>query len=163
MKIAYLTAGAGGMYCGSCMRDNTLAAALIRQKRDVVLIPMYSPIKTDEPSVSTERVFYGGINVFLQQKSSLFRLGSRLLDRVLDAPAVLRLAMRRAGATTPEGLGPLTISMLRGEDGAQRRELDKLIEGLAAYRPDVCTCPTRCLWDLPDRCTKPSARRLCAR
>lgn len=141
MKVAYLTAGAGSMYCGSCMRDNTLAAALIRQKRDVVLIPMYSPIKTDEPSVSTERVFYGGINVFLQQKSSLFRLGSRLLDRVLDAPAVLRLAMRRAGATTPEGLGPLTISMLRGEDGAQRRELDKLIEGLAAYRPDVVHLP----------------------
>ena len=141
MKVAYLTAGAGSMYCGSCMRDNTLAAALLRAKRDLVLIPMYSPIKTDEPSVSTERVYYGGINVFLQQKSSLFRVGSRLLDRFLDAPGVLRLAMRRAGATSPDGLGPLTISMLKGEHGAQRRELDKLIEGLASYRPDIVHLP----------------------
>lgn len=123
------------------MRDNTLAAALIRKKRDVVLIPMYSPIKTDEPSVSTDRVFYGGINVFLQQKSSLFRLGSRLLDRFLDAPGVLRMAMRRAGATLPDGLGPLTISMLKGEHGSQRRELEKLIAGLTAYRPDVIHLP----------------------
>ncbi|MCZ6539665.1 MAG: glycosyltransferase family 1 protein, partial [Chloroflexi bacterium] len=52
MKVAYLTAGAGGMYCGSCMRDNTLAAALLRSGRDVVLIPIYSPIRTDEADVS---------------------------------------------------------------------------------------------------------------
>ncbi|MFN9437669.1 MAG: hypothetical protein ACK6DC_22405, partial [Planctomycetota bacterium] len=30
MKIAYLTAGAAGMYCGSCMNDNAVARALIR-------------------------------------------------------------------------------------------------------------------------------------
>ena len=53
MRIAYLAAGAGGMYCGSCMRDNRLAAALIAQGRDVVLIPLYTPLKTDEPDVST--------------------------------------------------------------------------------------------------------------
>ena len=28
MRIAYLAAGAAGMYCGSCLHDNTLAAAL---------------------------------------------------------------------------------------------------------------------------------------
>ena len=28
MRIAYITAGAGHMYCGSCLRDNTLAMAL---------------------------------------------------------------------------------------------------------------------------------------
>ena len=28
MRIAYITAGAANMYCGSCMKDNTLAAAL---------------------------------------------------------------------------------------------------------------------------------------
>ena len=27
-KVVYLTAGAGGMYCGSCLRDNALAAGL---------------------------------------------------------------------------------------------------------------------------------------
>ena len=28
MRIAYITAGAAGMFCGSCMHDNTLVAAL---------------------------------------------------------------------------------------------------------------------------------------
>ena len=28
MRIAFITAGAAGMFCGSCMRDNTLVAAL---------------------------------------------------------------------------------------------------------------------------------------
>ena len=36
-RIAYLTAGAGGMFCGSCMNDNTLARALGRRGFDVQL------------------------------------------------------------------------------------------------------------------------------
>ena len=34
MKIVYLAAGAGGMYCGSCLHDNTLAAALLALGED---------------------------------------------------------------------------------------------------------------------------------
>ena len=52
MRIAYLASGAGGMYCGSCMRDNRIAATLIAQGRDVVLIPLYTPLRTDETDVS---------------------------------------------------------------------------------------------------------------
>ena len=59
MRIAYITAGAAGMYCGSCLHDNTLAAALIRKGHDVALIPTYTPIRTDEQDVSIDRVFYG--------------------------------------------------------------------------------------------------------
>ena len=65
MKIAYITAGAGGMYCGSCLRDNTLAAALMDAGHDVLLILTYTLIRTDERNVSQNRVFLGGINVFL--------------------------------------------------------------------------------------------------
>ncbi len=73
MKIAYLAAGAGGMYCGSCMRDNRLAATLIAMGRDVVLMPLYTPLRSDEPEVGERRVFYGGVNVFLQQRYRLLR------------------------------------------------------------------------------------------
>jgi hypothetical protein len=73
MKIASITAGAAGMFCGSCMRDNTLASALIAQGHDALLIPTYTPIRTDEDNVSQSRVFFGGINVYLQQKYWLFR------------------------------------------------------------------------------------------
>jgi len=29
MRIAAITAGAAGMFCGSCLHDHTLAAALV--------------------------------------------------------------------------------------------------------------------------------------
>ena len=65
MKIAYITAGAAGMYCGSCLHDNTLAAALMAKGHEVALIPTYTPTRTDEEDVSIDRVFYGAVNVFL--------------------------------------------------------------------------------------------------
>ena len=86
MKIASIAAGAAGMYCGSCLHDNTLAAALLDLGEDVVLIPTYTPMRTDEPDVSHSRVFFGGINVFLQQKSFLFRHTPWWFDRLLDRP-----------------------------------------------------------------------------
>jgi len=53
------------MYCGSCLRDNALAAALLRRGHDVVLMPVYTPTTTDEPNVSNPHVFFGGVSVFL--------------------------------------------------------------------------------------------------
>src|SRR4051812_40835700 len=122
MRIAYIAAGAGGMYCGSCLHDNTLAAALLKLGEDVVLAPIYTPIRTDEEDVSTSRVFFAGINAYLQQKSAFFRRLPRWLDRWLDHPALLRLVSNGA-SVEPAELGDLTVSMLRGEHGHQRKEL----------------------------------------
>ena len=80
MKVVYLTAGAGGMYCGSCMRDNTLVSALRRQGRSILLVPLYSPIRTDEADVSEGRVYYGGINIYLEEKSAFFRHTPWIVD-----------------------------------------------------------------------------------
>src|SRR5215211_1993889 len=138
MKIAYITAGAAGMYCGSCMRDNTLAAALARLGHDAVLIPTYTPIRTDEADVSQRRVFFGGINVYLEQKFALFRHTPWTLDRLFDFPALLRWVSRFAVKTQAEELGELTVSVLKGEHGHQRKEIDKLVEWLAAeVRPQL--------------------------
>lgn len=123
------------------MRDNTLAAALLRKKRDVTLIPVYSPIRTDEPNVSSPRVLYGGINVYLQQKSTLFRRAPRFLDRLLDAPRLLNRAMRNADGAKPDDLGALTVSILRGADGAQKKEMSKLIDALRDPAPDLIHLP----------------------
>src|SRR5262249_58771514 len=62
MRIAYITAGAAGMFCGSCMRDNTLVTALARLGHEALLIPTYTPIRTDEDDVSQKRILFGGIN-----------------------------------------------------------------------------------------------------
>jgi glycosyltransferase involved in cell wall biosynthesis len=138
MRIAYITAGAAGMFCGSCMHDNTLVSALIAQGHDALLIPTYTPIRTDEADVSQSRVFFGGINVFLQQKFSLFRHTPRFLDRLFDANWLLRWVSRYAAGTQASKLGDLTISMLQGELGHQAKEIDKLVDWLASdVRPEV--------------------------
>jgi glycosyltransferase involved in cell wall biosynthesis len=138
MRIAYITAGAAGMYCGSCMHDNTLAAALTAAGHDAVLVPTYTPIRTDETDVSQKRVFFGGINVYLQQKLALFRHTPWLLDRLLDAPRLLRWVARFAVSTKYEDLGDLTVSMLRGEHGHQGKEVAKLVRWLAGeVKPEV--------------------------
>ena len=102
MRIAYITAGAAGMYCGSCLHDNTLAAALLELGEDVLLVPTYTPLRTDEANVSIDRVFFGGINVYLQQKSALFRHTPWWLDRLLDHPALLERLSRCARQRRPE-------------------------------------------------------------
>jgi glycosyltransferase involved in cell wall biosynthesis len=138
MRIAFVTAGAAGMYCGSCMRDNALVTALRALGHDALLIPTYTPIRTDEPDVSHRRVFFGGINVYLEQKLRLFRHTPRWLDRLLNFRWLLRWASRFAGRMKYSKLGGLTVSMLKGKDGKQRKEVEKLTDWLAAeVKPDV--------------------------
>jgi glycosyltransferase involved in cell wall biosynthesis len=138
MRIAYVAAGAAGMYCGSCLHDNTLAAALLDLGEDVVLVPTYTPIRTDERDVSERRVFLGGINVYLQQKWSIFRRTPWWLDRMIDHPALLEMLSKRATSIDPRELGDVTVSMLSGEAGNQRKELEKLVHWLITdVRPDV--------------------------
>ncbi|MBA4186573.1 MAG: hexosyltransferase [Planctomycetaceae bacterium] len=138
MRIAYITAGAAGMYCGSCMRDNTLVAALCQAGHDALLIPTYTPIRTDERDVSEGRVFFGGINVYLEQKFWLFRHTPRLFDRLLNFRWLLKWVSRFAVRTKYSELGQLTISMLQGTHGKQQKEVAKLTEWLASsVKPDV--------------------------
>jgi glycosyltransferase involved in cell wall biosynthesis len=142
VKIAYLTAGAAGMLCGSCLHDNTLAAAMLEEGEDVLLVPTYTPVRTDEPDVSQERIFYGGIQVFLQQKWSFFRRPPQWFDRWLghwlDHPALLGKLAGRASSVDPTQLGELTVSMLRGESGHQHKELGKLATWLRdEVQPEV--------------------------
>lgn len=138
MRVAFVTAGAAGMYCGTCMQDNTVAAAMIRDGLDVALIPVYTPTRTDEADVSLDRVFYGALNVYLEQKTALFRHTPKVLDRVLKSPKLLEWVSRRAVSTEADELVDLTLSVLMGRDGRQRKELDELVAWLRDdWRPDV--------------------------
>jgi glycosyltransferase involved in cell wall biosynthesis len=137
MRIAYITAGAGGTICGNCLRDNTLAAALKKLGHDVLLLPVYTPIRTDEADVSEDLVYMGGVNLYLQQKSALFRRLPRFLAWPLDRPSFLRWVSRFAVKTLPEDLGALTLATAQGEDGPLRKEILRLAEFLKEYRPDV--------------------------
>jgi len=138
VRIAYITAGAAGMLCGSCLHDNTLAAALMSMGEDVALIPTYTPIRTDETDVSLDRVFYGAVNVWLEQKSALSRWLPRPVRRLLDRPGLLEWASSRGVSIDAAELGDMTLSVLQGEKGKQQRELDELVAWLRDdYHPDI--------------------------
>ena len=146
MKILYVTAGAGGMYCGSCVRDNALAAELMSMGHDVVLLPVYTPTLTDEPNVSEDKVLFGGVSVYLQQHVPLFRKTPWALDRLWDSPLAIRAATRFSVSTDPRFLGELTISMLEGEQGRHRKELLKLLQWVESLPlPDVINLPNSLL------------------
>lgn len=126
------------MYCGSCLHDNALAAALIANGCDVALIPLYTPIRTDEENVSIDRVFFGGINVYLQEHFAPFRYLPRFLDRWLDWPWLIDRVSRGGIQVEADRLGSMTVSMLRGESGRQRKEIRRLVDWLAREeRPQI--------------------------
>jgi glycosyltransferase involved in cell wall biosynthesis len=138
MRIAYLAAGAAGMYCGACLHDNTLAAALLAAGEDVLLVPTYTPLRTDEASVSLDRVYFGGAKVYLAQRWALFRRRFAPLDGLLNSRLVTRWLGRMRVSVDARRLGPLTVSILKGEEGPLRQELTELVDWLAAdVRPDV--------------------------
>jgi glycosyltransferase involved in cell wall biosynthesis len=146
MRILSITAGAAGMYCGSCSRDNALAVELMARGHDVTLVPLYTPTNPDEANVSRDRVLFGGISIYLQQHVPLFRKTPRWLDRLWDAPGVIRAFASRSISTDPKLLGDLTVSMLEGDRGVLRKEYDKLLDWLAGEpAPDVVNLPNSLL------------------
>jgi len=127
------------MYCGNCFRDNALVAELRRQGHDTVMVPLYLPMTLDEaPTVGTTPTFFGGINVFLSQKMAWYRHAPGWLRRAVDAPWLLKWAAGKTAKTRPQDVGELTVSMLRGEEGSQTRELEDMVAWMSRLpRPDA--------------------------
>ena len=139
MNIVQITPGAGGMYCGGCFRDNALVAALRKQGHETLMVPLYLPLTLDEADQSAGTpTFFGGINVYLEQKSALFRKAPKWLHSLLASPALLKWASKYSARTRAADVGDLMLSMLRGEEGNQARELSDLIAWLKTQpKPDV--------------------------
>ena len=150
------------MYCGSCLRDNALAAELISRGHDVTLLPVYTPTLTDEPNVSRDKVFFGGISVYLEQYVPLFRKSPQWLDRLWDSTPMLHLASRRSISTSPKMLGELTVSMLKGKEGFQRKEISKLLDWLKHEGPpDLVSLPYSLLIGLAKPTKEALGRPVC--
>ena len=162
MRLVLLTPGTGSFFCGTCVRDNALTLALRSLGHDARMVPMYLPPTLDEASgVESSPRFYGGVNVYQQQVAPVFRKTPRWLDAALDGPAALASASKRAGSTDPKDLGPLTLSMLRGEDGNQKKELDRLVSWLKnEARPDAVLLSNALLMGLGGAIKRATGARL---
>ncbi len=128
------------MYCGGCFRDNAIVAALRKREHEVLMVPLYLPLTLDEPDQTDGTpTFFSGLNVYLEQKSKLFRKAPKWVHKLAGSKLVLNMIARQAVKTRPEDVGELTLSMLLGECGNQARELDDLIAFLKAQdeKPDV--------------------------
>ncbi|MFT4840142.1 MAG: glycosyltransferase involved in cell wall biosynthesis [Planctomycetota bacterium] len=137
MRVMLLTPGTGHFYCGSCLRDDALGQALQAIGHDVTAVQLYLPMQLEREQ-QEQPVHMGGINVYLQQKTRLARYLPLFLSKWLDRPSLLRWASRRGNMTDAKGLGPMTVSILRGECGRQALEVDKLMRWIATQpKPDV--------------------------
>ena len=135
MRILQLTAGTGSFHCGTCLRDAALVQALRGLGHDALLAPLYLPLVLED-GVAGDAVHMGGINVYLAQASRL-KL-PRFVQDWLDSPRLLAWASRRGDMTQAHRLGELTVAMLRGADGSQHAEIEKLLVWLRTLpRPDV--------------------------
>jgi glycosyltransferase involved in cell wall biosynthesis len=131
VNIVQITPGAGGMYCGNCFRDNAMVAALRRGGHTALMVPLYLPLTLeDEDSSLGTPIFFSGINVYLEQKSAFFRHAPNWLHHLLASRFLLKWASGRAAKTRAAEVGDLTLSMIRGEEGNQAREVEELITWL---------------------------------
>jgi len=139
MNILQIIPGSGGsFYCGNCLRDDKFHLAMKKQGHEVTKIPMYLPLFSDEHDLNEIPVFYGAISIYLKQLYPIFRHAPAWVDRLLNSGPILKMAASMAGSTNAKGLEEMTISMLMGEEGKQKDELNRMVSWMAEYlKPDV--------------------------
>jgi glycosyltransferase involved in cell wall biosynthesis len=139
MNIIQIIPGSGGsFYCGNCLRDSKYVDALRNLGHQVIKIPMYLPLFADEHDITDIPIFYGAISTYLKQVYPIFRKAPKWVDKLLNSKPMMKVAASMAGSTRAKGLEDMTISMLLGEQGEQKEELDKMVDWIVEHcKPDV--------------------------
>ena len=114
------------------------SGALRQRSVDVVLLPLYTPIRVDSEDYSMQRVVMGGIHLYLRQHWNWYRRLPRSWTRWLDHPRVIRWLAGNRVKTDASELGELTLSMLRGDAGLFRDEFTELVDWIQRdLEPDL--------------------------
>lgn len=134
MQIIHIVPGSGGsFYCGNCLRDSKYIRGLKDAGADVIKVPMYLPLFADEHDLDDVPIFYGAISLYLKHTFPFLKKAPAWLDKILNSGPALKFAAHMAGSTNPKGLEDMTISMLLGEMGEQKKELDHLVDWIAEH------------------------------
>lgn len=139
MKVVQIIPGSGGsFYCGNCLRDSKYIESIRAQGLDVIIVPMYLPLLPREKNNEEIPVFYGAISIYLKQLFPVFRHAPSWVEKILNSKPMLKLAAGLANSTRSNGLEDMTISMLLGEHGQQKEELEKMVSWLEHhYKADL--------------------------
>lgn len=141
MKIVYLITGSGGsFYCGNCYRDMIYLRAIRKVPGiQASAIPLYLPPEdTIVESGMDKNVFFGAISMYLREKVPFLKNMPVFIDKIVDSAPMLRMAAKRAGTTSTEGLEDMTLNMIKGENAFPDKELQRLVDYLCKDgKPDV--------------------------
>jgi glycosyltransferase involved in cell wall biosynthesis len=138
-----LVPGTGNFFCGSCLRDHSLAKELIKNNCDITMVPLYLP-HVAEDDFNTAPLFFGGINVYLQQ-FRIFRHLPNFITKLFDSEHLLSFISRFSGFTSAKTLGELTLASLNIENSSQKIEFDKMLNWLKENIKPDCVVLSNCL------------------
>ncbi len=141
MKVIYLVAGSGGsFYCGNCHRDRLYVSSLKKVEGvDAMAVSLYlPPLGEDFGGEFENPVFFGAVSMFLRERVKMFEHMPSFLDKILDAPPLLKFAAKKAGSTRPEGFEETTLKMIKGYDPGRNKEITRLSRYISENgKPDI--------------------------
>lgn len=139
MKILFITPGSGdGYYCGNCFRDNLQAQALRRAGHDVVMIPLYLPLKHIGGLQGNAPLFFPATTYYVGQKFFENHKMPGWLKCLLGSDRILDLASVMSGTTSSAGMEGMTLSMMEGEGKTFKEHVIQLIAWVKdVEHPDV--------------------------
>ncbi|KAA6329167.1 hypothetical protein EZS27_022002 [termite gut metagenome] len=138
LKIAFIVPGSGdSFYCGNCFRDSLHANALKRAGHEIVVMPLYLPLR-DRSFPADSPLFFPATSLYLAQKYFRTKSMPRWMDRMLNSDFSLNMAASFSGTTSSEGLENMTLSMIQGEDTVFQQQVYTLIHWLKEQeQPDI--------------------------
>lgn len=139
LKILFIVPGSGDpFYCGNCFRDSLHAHALRRAGHDVVIMPLYLPLR-DISFTGDTPLFFPAVSLFVAQKYFKQRAIPKWIGQFLDSDFALRMAASFSGTVSSAGLEDMTLSMITGEGEVFRRQVNPLIEWIKKEprQPDI--------------------------
>ncbi len=140
LKVAYLAAGAGEMYCGTCLRDAAVVRELRRLGHDAVTVPLYASSRQDRPAATSAAcpIQLGGMRLYAELAAPRLARLLRPFASLLDSSLLLRAVSKLATSVDAHELGRITVSVLAGEAGPHEESLQQLANWVAdRLRPDI--------------------------
>ena len=138
MKILFIMPGSGdSFYCGNCFRDNIQASALRKAGQDVIIMPLYLPLKYASFRADTP-LFFPAITFYTAQKFFGNHRMPNWLTRIISSERLLDMASSLSGATSAEGTEKMTLSMITGDDPTFLDHVNQLITWIKNHEmPDI--------------------------
>ena len=128
MKILFILPGSGdSFYCGNCFRDNLQAMALRKAGHEVVIMPLYLPLK-QASTRGAAPLFFPATTYYVEQKMFGRHKMPLWMKRLLGTDALLSMASSMSGTTSAEGMEGMTLSMIEGEGMAFEENVKELID-----------------------------------